>query len=279
VNFCIEAPWIVFHIHGSHVVVHSKPEILEKLKEKKLFILYNHVYDLDWVIQFIVLEYLGILGSVKIFLKDSVKYVATVGTMLYLSRQIFLKRNFEKDQKIVEKAMKDIAKLPENYSILLAPEGKRYTSENFKESVEFAKTKNIEPFKYHLMPRVKGFKTCASIIKENSEKFSVINLEIAYEHKTNIAPNIANHARGYLPSSNVHVYIDIIPMEKFESTDECLYEIYREKDKLQENFLKTKKFGDEKLIVKTKLERNLYTKVSTYFWIILTGVTVFSVYT
>lgn len=252
---------------GSEFYLHTKPELLEKLHEKNLLILYNHVYDSDWLISFLLLERLNVLGNVKIFLKDSVKYLESVGLMLYLSGHIFLKRNYEKDAKIMRKAMKSFAKFPENNYILMAPEGKRFTFENFNESVKFANEKKIKPFKYHLIPRVKGFKICAEVIKENPDRFSVINLEIGYEHKTEQAPTLMNLVRGNVVTA--HVYVDIVPMDKFEPTDECLYDIFREKDKLQEHFLKHGNFGKEKSIVKMKIPKTYFAYVAGIFWFVL----------
>ena len=41
--------------------------------------------------------------------------------------------------------------------LLLYPEGTRYTLDKHKASVEFAREKQIEPMKHHLIPRAKGF--------------------------------------------------------------------------------------------------------------------------
>jgi hypothetical protein len=270
--------WIVFNLSGSNLYLHGRPEVLKNLQGKNLFLIYNHIYDTDWLIKFVLLEHYGLLGSIKIFLKDSLKYVVSVGFMLYLSEQIFLKRNYDKDEKIIQKAMKSFAENPENYSIAIAPEGKRFHSASlFKEAVEFAKKRNIEPFKYHLIPRVKGFKSSASIIKENPSRFLVLNMEIVYETRADgVVPNYMNLIRGN--STNAHVYLDVIPMEKFEATEECLFEIYREKDRLHENFLKNGKFDDDQSIVKMKIPKNLYGFLSTMFWVFLATFITFNLY-
>jgi len=60
-------------------------------------IIVNHRWYLDWLMLFSFATRKGRLGCVKIFCKDSIKYIPGIGWGCYLLDFIFLKRDWAKD--------------------------------------------------------------------------------------------------------------------------------------------------------------------------------------
>lgn len=50
--------------------------------------------------------------------------------------------------------------------LMLAAEGTRYTKEKYEASMKFARSRGLPEYKYHLLPRVKGFAYTVRHLKE-----------------------------------------------------------------------------------------------------------------
>jgi lysophosphatidic acid acyltransferase/lysophosphatidylinositol acyltransferase len=125
--------------------------------------------------------------------------------------------------------------------IVVTAEGTRFTKQKHETSMEFAREKNVQPFKHHLIPRARGFSTCVPLLK----KFNcpvVYNLQVAFDKNAPNEPTLGNLLLG--KKVTAHLYVERIEMAKVEPTFEYLYDVYKKKDELQDSFHKFGNFYD-----------------------------------
>lgn len=240
--------------------------MLEKLGKEHHFALMNHSYEIDWLVGWLVIEKFGVLGNARGFVKNVIKYIPICGWFFGFSEHIFLQRSFDKDKAVIEERLDDILQYPDSSWSVMTAEGTRFTKEKHDASVKFAMDRNLVPLKYHLIPRAKGFITCANILKKYKD-VSLLNIQLAFDKSAKVEPTLANLLCG--ESVVAHLYIDRIPIDDVKPTNEYLQEIYHEKDELQDSFLKYGNFYEgrkEKPVEGIKLKPRLCVAVNTIFW-------------
>ncbi|ORX51053.1 hypothetical protein BCR36DRAFT_288947, partial [Piromyces finnis] len=173
------------------------------------------------------------------FAKDSLKFLPGFGWGMYLMGQIFVKRNWTSDKKMIDKAFKGIKDDKEPVWIITYLEGTRFTEEKLIQSHEFAKERNLPIFKNVLIPRVKGFSASINSFKDSHVKY-VYDFTLAYRHKEKgfgVLPSIATILSSDLSDYQFHIHIRRFPIESIPTDDEGIYQwainLYQEKD----NFL------------------------------------------
>lgn len=182
-----------------------------------------------------MIEKFGGLGCTRGFIKNAIKYIPICGWFFGLAEHVFLLRSFDKDEKVIEKNISEYMTYPNSTWIVVTAEGTRFTKEKHETSINFAKEKKMEPFKHHLIPRPKGFNTCIPILKKYNCPV-VYNVQLAFDKDSDTKPTLGNLLMG--KKVTAHVYIERIPMNDVEPTFECLYDIYKSKDALQDSFYK-----------------------------------------
>lgn len=80
-----------------------------------------------------------------------------MGWCWFFCEFIFLARNWDEDKLILGQALDTFMEYLHPVIILLFCEGTRFTPDKYAASVDFAKSKGIHYFKYHLVPRTRGF--------------------------------------------------------------------------------------------------------------------------
>jgi lysophosphatidic acid acyltransferase / lysophosphatidylinositol acyltransferase len=219
------------------MIIYAKPEDFEKVKNSYHFLLANHISGIDHIVPPAWSEKLRILGSCNAFMKKSLMYFPILGQcMLYGCRFIFLDRSFEKDKENIEQQLSEFIKLKKFGATLFFPEGTRFTQQKHETSIEFAKSRNLPILKYHLTPRTKGFKTCVEVMKKMNEKCSILDYETVFKGEK---PTFLNMIKG--KRFEIHIFMESIPIENVETTDEWLFNLFQRKDELQESF---EKFGN-----------------------------------
>jgi len=141
------------------VIYLDKPEDYHKIGKEHTIVIMNHKYDIDWLMAWIISERLGMLGGTKIFGKSSLRFVPIIGWLWMFTESIFLKRQWDKDKSIITRDLQGLCSYPDDYwvTLLLFPEGTRFTNAKHKDSMEVAKAKGMPVLKHHLLPRTKGF--------------------------------------------------------------------------------------------------------------------------
>jgi lysophosphatidic acid acyltransferase / lysophosphatidylinositol acyltransferase len=232
----LETVFIAEFWSGSEIILYCDQKVLDVLGKNHHFTIMNHCYEIDWLVGWHLLEKNCMLGNGRGFVKNVIKYIPIAGWFFGLSEHIFLQRSYEKDKQVIEESLQDILNYPDNSWIVMTAEGTRFTKEKHEASVKFAKERNIQPLKHHLMPRPKGFMTCVPILKKNQTKVTVLNYQLAYNPKDKVEPTLLNILKGEKVTS--HVYLSVVPMEQIDATPESLINVYREKDELHESFMK-----------------------------------------
>jgi len=117
----------------------------------------NHHTELDWLYCWKVALGAGRIGNCRAFAKDVLKWLPVIGWSSYLSEDVYLARQWDKDQTRVIKSIKQIENFPSPVWLFLFPEGTRITPEKLVASQEFSASRGLPRLEHHLMPRTKGF--------------------------------------------------------------------------------------------------------------------------
>ena len=214
-------------------------------------IIANHTYELDWLMCFLLADQLGNIGAYKSFAKDELKYLPVIGWSFWMTDLIYVKRNWEQDRLGMEKKLDELLVYDQMLLGIFA-EGTRLTKEKYAEAREFAVSKKLEPYKYHLFPRARGFNftlrhylRAANLEKKMEENLiKLLNVEIVLPERPNF--------RQFLEGSYIkaEIYCEEVPVtdeirqEALESEDaencpkltKLLQDIFRRKDEIIEQY-------------------------------------------
>lgn len=252
---------------NSELIVYCKPEDLAYIGREHNFTLINHSYEIDWLVGWLLIEKFHSLGCTRGFIKNAIKYIPICGWFFGFAEHVFLQRSFDKDKKVIEERISDYMTYPNSTWIVVTAEGTRFTKEKHETSIKFAKEKNIEPLKHHLIPRARGFATCVPLLKKYNCPV-IYNVQLAFDKDAKVTPTLGNLLLG--KKVTAHLYIERIPMAKAEPTFEFLYEVYRQKDALQDSFHKFGNFYEgrgEKAVEGIRMKPRLRVLVNTIIWI------------
>ncbi len=219
-------------------------------KEHSILIL-NHKYEIDILIITVICNYFGMEGNLRGFAKKSLQYLPIFGWLWKLQEHIFLERNFDKDKRILEERINSIlGGYDDPVTLVLFPEGTRFTEGKHKASMLVAKEKGLPELKYHLLPRTRGFETCVETIKNgnfNGLPVAVYDGLVVMEGgdlgKLNYSFTELLKGRGPKVRVLLRRY-DVKYIDKEES-GKWLHKRYQEKDRLMENYSKIGDFGEQ----------------------------------
>lgn len=238
-------------------------EALLEMSRKPMLgiIIPNHSYELDYMVSFVLADQLGGVGCYKSMSKDELKYLPIIGWAMWMSDIIFVKRDWKRDRAIMGKKLDALLDYDQTLLGIFA-EGTRFTPEKHRLSVQFAESRNMQPFKYHLVPRPRGFNYAVRhYIREiarnqnrnqnqdqratREEDFRILNLQIVMPDK----PKFRDFIEGRQLRADVFCeeikLTEEIRKEVLESADEdncpklskLLMDIYARKDQLMDEYL------------------------------------------
>ena len=235
------------------------------LRENGVLIISNHREMSDWLLMLSMGIRRGRLGVVKFFVKNAVKLVPGIGYVhpnlekgflkyfiseyffsdfgskrwgLSILQMVYLSRQWDKDQKKIERAFANIKhnKLP--FWLVSFLEGTRFTQSKHQEGCEWAKSKGLKPLKNLLHPRVKGFQATVMALREELE--AVYDVTFAGN-----APTLFSILMG-TSNTKVHVHVKRYTIDKVPNTpdgiDKWCRELWYAKDEMLEKFKKEGKF-------------------------------------
>jgi len=229
-------------------------KLIEEVKTNVLGILIaNHTYELDWMVCFLLADQMGNIGSYKCFAKDELKWLPVIGWTFWMSDLIYVKRNWDQDRLDIEKKLDELMSYDQILLGIFA-EGTRYTKEKYEEAVEFAQNQNLEPFKYHLFPRRRGFnftlrqylRATDSERKIDGKTIRLFNMEIVLPDRPNFKHFLnGSYIKADVYCEEVEISNDIVEEAKASKPgEECprltnlLLDIYRRKDEIIEEYHK-----------------------------------------
>jgi len=188
-------------------------------------------------------------GKMMTLMKDSIKWIPSVGWIQYFQGALYLKRSWEKDQKALLKRLHDMEhnKFPRPFWIGIYPEGTRITPKKKADSIAFAKTKGLPQLQNVLLPRTKGFTTIMSSLPTAID--AIYDATVAYTG----GPIYFSNALfgGKFQAEKVHLHMRRILIKDLPRDEEGLHQwmldTFFQKDKLLENFEKTGTFPGEEV--------------------------------
>lgn len=231
---------------GTRIRVWGTKEDLDALLKDHHVVVMNHTYEVDWLLCWIICDQFKMLANAKTFAKKSLMYVPVVGWNWALSEHIFLERSWEKDSQTLGEKLDRLIEYKDKILLLLFCEGTRFSEAKHKSSLEFAEKKNLPKLKHHLLPRPKGFNFCVKHFKERGVP-TICDIQLGFQSSPN-PPKMATIVNGRPIVGDMYfrlLPLDKIPTDDDEACTQYLYDLYVEKDKLMDDYLKTKKFPSE----------------------------------
>ncbi|KAL8611368.1 hypothetical protein ACOMHN_014423 [Nucella lapillus] len=258
---------------GTEVMFYMDEDDMKLVGKEHVMVMMNHKYDIDWLMAWILAERFGMLGGTKIFGKEILRYVPLIGWAWYFTESIFLKRQWEHDRRIIAHDVARVVDYPENYwiTILLFPEGTRFTEEKLKVSQEVCRAKGYPMTKHTLLPRTKGF--VLSMHGMKGKVPALYNATVGFP-STGPKPTLMNILNGVPLLAHFHcvrIPMDSVPIDTDEECGTWLRNAFRQKDQLYDDFLKHGKFNEEGKVVPWR-----YTDLLMWaFWAVVTCVPLF----
>jgi 1-acyl-sn-glycerol-3-phosphate acyltransferase len=212
----------------------------DELNEKEnLILLSNHQSMADIPSLFILGWRNKMLGDMKWFVKDVLKYVPGPGWGMLFLGCIFLKRDWMADKASINRTFKTVVDNDVDLWLISFLEGTRLTAEKHEHAVSFAKQKNIYQPIHTLIPRVKGFVATVHGLREHVG--AVCDVTIGYPHGT---PSLWQVFTAEVRTIHLHVRrtsIGQLPESDPELSD-WAFKVYQEKDELLVYFSENQAF-------------------------------------
>ncbi|XP_034239160.1 1-acyl-sn-glycerol-3-phosphate acyltransferase gamma-like [Thrips palmi] len=266
---------------GSEIILYIDQESLKKYYGKEHgYLIMNHSYEIDWLMGFVLCERVQVLGNCKAIAKKAIQFVPTVGWSWKFAEAVFLQRNWDKDRNIIGKQITELLDHPDPIFLLLFAEGTRFTKEKHVTSLKFAEDNGLPILKHHLTPRVKGFTTSVSFMR--NKPVALYDVTICMKESDPVAPTITSLLNG--KHVEAHMYMQRIPVEEVPDNDEAaakwLHDLYVKKDKMVDSFKQTGSFFEtsgEPPLKPFTLPRRWYSLLNTTGWALVTIPSVFYV--
>lgn len=134
----------------------------------------NHICAFDTVLVSMVSNYLG--KNTRFIAKDGLKWFPVLGWGMYLSDYLFIKRVWHID---LERIRKWCTAQTTAISLIIYPEGTRYTKKKTDKSVKYSVRNKLPVFTNVLYPRTKGYKLCMETLP-NPPFATILNVTILY---------------------------------------------------------------------------------------------------
>jgi lysophosphatidic acid acyltransferase/lysophosphatidylinositol acyltransferase len=255
------------------IIAYINDEDFKHIGQEHVLCIMNHKYDIDWLVAWCLSERFQMLGNTKIYGKQLLKYVPLIGWAWYFTESIFLKREWEHDQKIIQHDLLQATDYPEGYyvTLLLFPEGTRFTEEKHKASLEICKAKGYPLLKHVLLPRPKGFVTSMHGLRGHFP--TILNCIVGFP-SDGLAPTLMNIINGRSLVAHFHaerIPIDSVPIDTDEKCGDWLRQLFKRKDDLFEGFLHNAKFPGQIC----SIPRRANDLIMWIFWAVLTCVPLF----
>ncbi|KFM80796.1 1-acyl-sn-glycerol-3-phosphate acyltransferase delta, partial [Stegodyphus mimosarum] len=250
--------------------LYGDEESLAHFGKEHTIVVMNHKYDTDWLMCWFICDKLQMLGNAKTCAKKSLRNVPVIGWGWVFAEMIFLERNWEKDKLILGTKLDNLVSYDDPIMLLYFCEGTRFTPAKHEASMEFAKARNLPLLKHHLCPRTSGFNFAVSHMKNKMN--AIYQVQLGFP-EGQLKPTFSNMLRGHRFVGDMYVKripMSEIPTDSDEATTKWLHQLYQEKDKLMDDYLKTNKFPGKCI----RLQRSYYSLAHSLLWICLVGVPV-----
>ncbi|XP_068697900.1 uncharacterized protein [Montipora foliosa] len=242
---------------GLNIKLYGTKEDMEKLGKESAICLSNHRSDVDWLIGYIVADRAGILGTCKCFMKGYLRFLPILGISWWCAEYVFLRRNWQKDQKVLETSLETLKDFPFPFWLAIFAEGTRLTEAKRQASLDYARSSGVPELKHHLLPRPRGFALTVQYFKNKVP--AVYDFEVAFPE--NDEPTLTRMLMG--EGGDVHLWVRRIPLDEIpcgsvEDTSAWCRRAFQDKDEGMSFFVEHGRFPAEINEYPRKL-RNLIT--------------------
>lgn len=160
----------------------------------------NHQSGVDTVLLLVLAHHFGRVGDVRYFVKDILKYIPAVGWGMWFLGCLFLKRDWQRDRRRIEKAMGEFKQAEAPLWLILFPEGTRLTREKLLDAQEWARRSGRPIPQNVLEPHARGLHS--AICRLEGHVQVVYDVTIAYPDG---APTLIDMLSGRLREVCIHV--------------------------------------------------------------------------
>jgi lysocardiolipin and lysophospholipid acyltransferase len=241
---------------------------LTRVGERAL-IISNHRTRLDWMFLWGWIPHEGRNTNLKLMLKQELKKFPMIGWPMQESMFWFLSRNWKVDQPNIDRMLRHNHNKKYPVQLLIFPEGTDKTEYTTRRSDEFAAKNNLEPLKHLLYPRETGFVYVAKALRELGDIDAVYDVTLAY------SPTVPQTELSVFTGfpTEFHVNIRRFDLEDVPREDAELSKWLRQrwiaKEKLLEEFSKSKTLGDSKSHIALNPNANLREYAYLALWSVL----------
>lgn len=236
----------------------DKPEARGVGEQSGALIVSNHVAaHADWapIYSLVARQGHGALGGFRCVVKDIAKWIPGFGWGMWLMNWPFLKRNWASDKEYLKsklQAYRGIEGVP--LSLLIFPEGTRWTSKKHAQAVAFAKERQLYIPKHTMCPRYKGFQAlvrglhsgnCADVVYDATLFYTGFNMKPGRKGPGTL--NVFVHdVKPGAPECAFHIHVRKLNLAELNAKDDVelkkeLFEWFKKKDLLIEEFLRNSK--------------------------------------
>ena len=188
-------------------------------------------------------------GRMMTMMKDSLKYVPSIGWTMVLQGSLFLKRDWQKDHVALSSKLAEMedGTFPRPFFVGMYPEGTRITPKKHAASLEFAKKRGLPLLQNCLLPRTKGFVFVKKSLPSSID--CVYDTTIAYEG----GPAYLSHCLllGGFRTKTIHVHVRRTPFKDLpteeKELEDWLMDAFVFKDKVLDEFKRTGHFPDKSI--------------------------------
>lgn len=228
----------------------------------------NHAPGIDFITGIIVSSLGGGPGSGRMMtlMKQSLRFVPTIGFMHYFQGSLFLARNWEKDQRAIVAKLDSMnnGEFPRPFWIGVYPEGTRITPEKRVQSQEFAQKRGLPLLEHVLLPRTKGFTFLMS--KIGPTLTAIYDATCAYSKSALLLTDILMYGRFRCEGCYIDLHrtdaktVSNLPVEEQE---QWIMKQWQRKDALLQMFQDTGRFDPS--MTPHQLPQDRYMKLSAIF--------------
>ncbi|PJF19842.1 hypothetical protein PSACC_00351 [Paramicrosporidium saccamoebae] len=212
---------------------------LDELPEgESAFVIANHAFFGDFFLTHAVARKKGMLSYCRYFLKDSIKYIPVFGWGMYFCNMIFLKRDWQRDNRRLAGAIGLYLECELPIWLVSHVEGHRMNPSKRLESQKYAKAHGLPVLENVLLPRCKGFVSTIAALRGSHVKY-VYDITVAYHHRVRGflgTPSLGEVLSGGLDDYQFHAHVERIPISQLPldepNLNKWLYDLYVEKDRL-----------------------------------------------
>eukprot|EP00802_Teleaulax_amphioxeia_P014084 Tamp_14143.p1 GENE.Tamp_14143~~Tamp_14143.p1 ORF type:complete len:385 (+),score=63.13 Tamp_14143:32-1186(+) len=200
------ATYLLERVGGVEIVLSGDP----LPSGEAAMIICNHRTRIDWMFMWCLCLRLGILDSMKIVLKDSLKSIPGFGWAMQSFMFLFLARDKSVDLQHMSDVLNYHVSNDMPLSLILFPEGTDLSRENIAKSDAFAAQNSLPRYKYVLHPKVVGWARSVALLRGSCP--AVYDVTIGYhDYVEGERPNEKSILSGRLPRS-VHLHVQRHPM-------------------------------------------------------------------